>query len=273
MPRSDFLPGHPRDFVIRRLKGRVGDQQLRISAGGYGIEILHGGNGGYRNVLRIGLGQEGTTGTNTDLDAQIRCNSGARLACRFDFLELIPADANQVDEVILKVFTSPRAGWVDTDPAGKPRVRMVYRSTAPQALSGLSSAYLMNLAASPFLPYNDRHFTRETHDLVYWYGWVAGDAPFTLWVFANNDPGNISEKWYAVQSMPARNMTTTPAALIGATEVAGYVADFCNGSGVATSAAASGQPIALPAGAIKIGIENTGAGGLNFSWNLGFKGG
>lgn len=275
----------PREFIIRKLKAQQGTPEQVIGADGYGVEILDGGNGGYRNRLLIGKGQFGTEQAFTD-ELSMPCIPGKRIACRFDSLKFVPADANTSDQIVLKIITAPRTVWVDTEPNGKARTRFFVRTATPNApapsLAAGAAITLFDMSGAFFFPTQDHYWlTEEFEGHLYWHGFVCGDQPFNLWAFSKTDNNDASANFRVVQRFQSRDYSTgaagaiPPAALLSGTTLKGFAVDFAAANvatvGVPSNSSGAGGVVPFPSGVVKLGLENIGAGTGSFEFAIGVR--
>lgn len=186
---TDFLPR----TIVANAQG-VGEVSVR----GFGVEIIDGGAYGRENTLHLIRGEDGLSDGVTGAD-EVPCVAGVRMLGEFTGLRLVSPRVVPVrDRVKVRVLTQPGVRAVDSQPLGKPRVRFLSRGSANLA----AGAYQL-LWASATLGEYDRFSLEEQFDHpLRWFGWVAGNTAFRIYVFASKDT-NPAGTWHVLTTQDA----------------------------------------------------------------------
>ena len=216
-----------------------------VSARGYGVEIIDGGAYGRENTLQLVRGEDGLAEGLAGAD-EVPCVAGTRMLGEFTGLRLLtPRVAPVLDRVKVRVLTQPGVRAVDSQPAGKPRVRFLSRGSAMVA----PSTYQLLWASATDGEF-DRFSLEEQFDLaLYWFGWVGGTRNFTTYIFASNAT-NPAGNWHCIVAANAvNNKVTAPPPHPG-----GFVFDFSGPQG--TLASTSAPTWRYPPGSVEVWVLN-----------------
>jgi hypothetical protein len=275
----DPVPASPntavRDWIVRTIPP---NQIIDIS--GYGVEILISDPADQNGRLLTSMDRDNFDSPFA-VDGFIPTVPGMRRSGRFRFLKYIPdLTAPNVGQLRLRVMTSPACVWSDVDPGGKQRTIFFARNVAGGLVLATTVAQnvvdfdLLGLTGQNGIHQPDRFWTEEVFESrMYWYGWIVGSASFKVNVFTQNNPNDLGEgfhgitQWTAVDKSAA--FSAAALAACGGAASGSFMCDFTTGTqpNQTGNTASCRQPI--PAGRMRMNIENLGAGNATFYYMIG----
>lgn len=197
----------PGAYRLRDIKART-DGTCRLEERGDFVEVIDGGYYAWQNYLKLGRSDVAQVGS---FEQTLPCVAGAAITADFDFLELVTPDGTVLqDTVRVRIRDDDRAFATDKPVTGKPRLRWLGRGSGFSVAAG-ASATLLDLSSA----IRDLYSTIERHELLEWYGWIAGRRQFTLSVTCKADPvAGSSEKYIqqfsSIANVPPAGLTLSP---------------------------------------------------------------
>lgn len=256
-----------RDWIVRTIPAGI-----VVDLSGYGVEIINVTPNDAEGALFTSMTRDSFNAPFSN-DGFIVCAPGVRRAGRFRYVKFVAVPSVPTSgSVTIRVFTAPRAVWVDSDPGGKMRTRFFSRN--PIGGLAINSTIAQNIVDTTFpTPTPDPFWSDEAfREEMYWYGWVVGTGgAFNVWVAVQNNPNDIAQGFQYLQKFTSHLVAPSAAVqtAIGSAVFNPNVVDFSTGINEATNTntAACRQPI--PPGNVRMCIENISGGNASYYYMIG----
>lgn len=267
-----------RDWIVRDIQPNT-----ITDVSGYGVEVLISDPADQNGKLYTSMKRD-EFNSPFSTDAFIPTVPGMRRVGRFNYIKYIPDPlAPNVGKLRVRVITTARCVWSDSDPAGKPRTIFFARNIpggftiAPGAAQNFVDFDLIGtfdtLGAGIHPP--DRFWTEEVFESrMYWYGWIVGDAAFKVNVFAQNNQNDATEQFHGVQQWTAidksAGFSAAAIAACGSVPAAtgAFVCDFTTGINLNQTGNTAACRQLIPAGRVRLNCEPI-AGAVKFFYMIG----
>lgn len=259
-----------RDWIVRTLpSGQV------IDLSGYAVEILGANPLDATGVLYTSMNRDGFDSP-FSADGVIVTLPGVRRVGQFQYVKYVGVQSVPTAGFVkVRVYTKPRAAYVECDPGGKMRTRVFARNINGGLVVGAGLA--QNIVDTTLLPQPgpitpDPFWQDEQHwERMYWWGYVAAAGTFKVYSAHQHNPNDVTEPFKIHGAFDPRTPVASAAVLtaIGGSAANLQILDFTTGTGATSTSntASCRQPI--PPGNVRMCVENTTAGNLTFFYVVG----